>query len=252
MYKTKNWINLCLSEKIYLYGQKLDENYAKYVDKLSAKFIVKEKCGDLINIPKTHKILDNIYDISESDIIPPCLIKSSHASGWNILISKEQDIDIIDIKLKLQKYNVKYHEIAKSVLINQKQYLTINPRFYIEECINDKYFGYNCKALVYLFHCFYGEPKLIRIFDKYNKKSNTYDISWNLLDKQLFDIKKPNNLDQMFKIAKILSSEFDYVRIDLYLDSEEKIYFSEYTFTPNSGKPFMSKDLDFRFGKYWT
>jgi hypothetical protein len=253
MYKTSNWANLRLSEKIRLYGQKLDESYAKYVDKLSAKDIIKEKCGDLINIPKTYKILNNIVDISEVDIIIPCLIKSTHASGWNILITKKEDIDISNIKLTLQKYNVKFHEIYKSVLSYEKQYLSISPRFYIEECINDKYFGYNCKALVYMFHCFKGEPKLVRIYDKYKQKANTYDTLWNLLDKEeLFKINKPNNLDIMFQIARNLSNEFDYVRIDLFLDSEEKIYFSEYTFTPNGGSPFMNRKLDAKYGKCWN
>ena len=44
-----------------------------------------------------------------------------------------------------------------------------------------------------------------------------------------------NKLKQMVKISKILSSKFEFARIDFYL-VKNKIYFGEITFTPQAGK----------------
>ena len=49
-----------------------------------------------------------------------------------------------------------------------------------------------------------------------------------------YEIKKPDNFDEMKKLAEKLSSHFPFVRVDLY-DSHGKIYFSELTFLPTGG-----------------
>ena len=57
---------------------------------------------------------------------------------------------------------------------------------------------------------------------------------------------KPVNFDSMINIAKKLSRDFQFVRVDLY-NIDGKIYFGELTFTPTSGKnPFypLEKDLE--------
>ena len=55
---------------------------------------------------------------------------------------------------------------------------------------------------------------------------------------------KPKKLKEMIEIAKKLSSEFDYVRVDLY-EVEGKIYFGEMTFYPLGGMtPYNPKNFD--------
>lgn len=53
-------------------------------------------------------------------------------------------------------------------------------------------------------------------------------------DNYLKEIKRPSNFDQMVQIAKKLSEDFPFVRVDLY-DSFGKIYISELTFVPTGG-----------------
>ena len=48
------------------------------------------------------------------------------------------------------------------------------------------------------------------------------------------DYKKPENLSRMIEIARILSQDFPFVRVDLY-NIHGKIYFGELTFYPWSG-----------------
>ena len=42
------------------------------------------------------------------------------------------------------------------------------------------------------------------------------------------------NFDDMIRVARLLSADTDYVRVDLY-NIDGKIYFGEMTFTPASG-----------------
>ena len=109
----------------------------------------------------------------------------------------------------------------------------------------------------YKFFCYNGQPKYIIVdVDRYiGHKRNFYDIEWNNLhitsDCPASDreIPKPDNLDEMLKVAARLSEDFPYVRVDLY-SVEAKVYFGELTFYPWSGYVQFNPDRwDFVFGK---
>ena len=60
----------------------------------------------------------------------------------------------------------------------------------------------------------------------------------------------PNNLEQMLKIAKKLSEDFPFVRVDL-MNVNNKLYFSELTFTPSAGiMPLAPDNADARIGEW--
>ena len=62
-------------------------------------------------------------------------------------------------------------------------------------------------------------------------------------------VKKPENLDEMIRIAKILSKDFKFVRVDLY-ELEKKVYFGELTFSPaHCVFPYLSNKFDLEMGK---
>ena len=71
------------------------------------------------------------------------------------------------------------------------------------------------------------------------------------------DILKPKNLDKMIEIARELSKDFFFARIDLY-NIDGQIYFGEITLSPNSGfDPDIKYETDLRFGEklkipYWN
>ena len=57
------------------------------------------------------------------------------------------------------------------------------------------------------------------------------------------------NLDEMIRIAKILSKDFKFVRVDLY-ELERKVYFGELTFSPaHCVFPYLSDKFDLEMGK---
>ena len=58
-------------------------------------------------------------------------------------------------------------------------------------------------------------------------------------------------MNRMFDAAKILSNPFEFVRIDFYLGADNKIYFSEFTFTPHAGLQVYSNEMELKLGKLW-
>mgnify|MGYP003088285950 FL=1 len=92
--------------------------------------------------------------------------------------------------------------------------------------------------------CFNGICKCIfTCTDRYSKdglKVTFYDTKWNILPFERHyksrkePEKKPDRLDEMIRLAEILSKDIPFVRVDLYLINNE-IFFGEMTFYPGSG-----------------
>lgn len=80
-----------------------------------------------------------------------------------------------------------------------------------------------------------------------------YDLNFKLIDTRgdrnfSENLRKPRHWDDMIQIAKILSSDFPFVRVDLY-DLEGKVYFGELTFTPANGmSDYVSREWDAKMG----
>ena len=111
----------------------------------------------------------------------------------------------------------------------------------------------------YKFMCFDGKPQVVVLdVDRYTvHKRNFYDTDWNNLhvgsdacaiDR---DIVKPKKLNEMISIAQQLSSDFPFVRVDLY-EVNGHVIFGEMTFYPWSGYvQYEPDDFDFELGKSW-
>ena len=246
MEKPENWSELPFYKKIQIYSKTLTEYHSNYVDKISAKRLAKEQCKE-IEVAKLIRILANHKDIHLSDINTNHILKSAHGSGWNHAFTSEPpsqtELDII--KSKLESWNKKYTSGS-----NEPQYVHIEPRFYIEEKIEDRILGHTSKAIVHMVRCINGEPVSIGV--SYEGRMNHYDINWNYISLPTVPIciPKPDNLERLIYCARKLSKPFEFVRMDFYL-SPDKIYLSEYTFTPAGGNPVLLKHLEYELGALW-
>jgi hypothetical protein len=115
----------------------------------------------------------------------------------------------------------------------------------------------------YKLHCFNGDVKFIQVdIDRFtDHRRNFYDINWDLLpfvwctviDGQPLwpngrEVCQPKSLSEMLGVAKKLSANFLYVRVDLY-ELEGKVFFGELTFHPGNGaEMFLPNEWDKRFG----
>lgn len=240
--KPSNWSSLVLYEKVTYYKVLLNEYYAPYVDKLIAKKIIKDLCGDKLKMANVIRILDGPEDLHQDDLNTNHIIKSTHGSGWNINIKENTQLSTSIQKLK--EWNKHYSSN------NEPQYKYIKPRFFIEEKINDKTHGKNGNADVYMFRCICGNPVIMNI-NRFNLL-NKYDMDFNLLENAKFNIEIPiEEVKKMIEFCKILSKSFEFVRIDFYLDNESNIYFSEFTFSPNNGHKMYANSVEKYYGSLW-
>ena len=105
-------------------------------------------------------------------------------------------------------------------------------------------------ADVFMFRCIHGQPVSVGV--KRGNIQNSYDINWNPVGSlQIKNVEKPHHLDKMLSLARLLSSPFEFVRIDFYYVGGV-IYFSEYTFTPAAGAQIFPINLEEEFGAMWV
>ena len=240
--KPNNWSDLPLYKKISYYKMQLNDNYSKYIDKIEAKNIVKNLLKKEIAVATVIRVLEDSTDFKLEDFNDTHILKSSHGSGWNIDLNCR---DIVRVKNLLIGWNKKY------TLYNEIQYSYLEPRFFIEEKVTDKFMGETGNAATFMFRCIHGKAVTfsIKIFDKIN----SYDIDRNLLKPQELYITIPDEIFEKMKTnAEILAEQFEFVRIDFYLGKNNDIYFSEFTFTPLAGRQYFSNEIEAKLGKLWT
>lgn len=207
-------------------------------DKYLVRNWVKNKIGEDYLIP-----LLGVYNSSE-EIDFNCLpdkfvIKCNHGCAYNIIVKNKNSLDINKIKQQLNDWMQENFAFKHGLELH---YSNISPKIIIEKFIENK--NSNGDLYDYKFWCFEGKVYYIQFLSERNTnglKMAFYDRNWN---KQKFaysypldtkTITKPDNLEQMIKIAESLSEGFNHVRVDLYRMDDGKIYFGEMTFTSASG-----------------
>lgn len=229
-------------------------------DKLLVRDYVKEKIGAEYLIPILG-IWGKYGDIDFSLLPKQFVLKCNHDSGGLVVCTDKDKLNHSETRCKIEKsLKSNFFYIGR-----EYQYRNIKPMILCEEFISD-----NGKVpLDYKIYCFNGVPDVILVCrDRFSKNSHRasylfFDQEWifqplNKGDENLqeTDVPKPENLDEMIEIAKKLSRDFLFARIDLY-NIGGKIYFGEITLSPNSGfDPDIKYETDLMFGQklkipYW-
>lgn len=219
------------------------------VDKFAVRQYVKEKgLEDILN--KLYAVYDNIEDFDIESLPQKFVVKTTNSSGTNIFCKDKNSIKKEDIVNKINTF-LSFKNIKAG---REWAYYGIKPKIIVEKFLED---DTDRGIADYKFLCFNGNPEFIVYdIDRFiEHKRNFYDINWNYLEvssdcPNFGDVvKKPEKLEEMIKIAKILSEDFPAVRVDLYC-VKNKIYFGELTFYPWSGYvDFSPDDFDFTLGE---
>lgn len=186
------------------------------------------------------------------------VIKTTHGSGGlNVVICTDKGkLDIESIKEKLATST---KPVKKNTAGREWAYYGLQPGIVVEELLINRE---NPAAGIndYKIFCYNGHAKYIIVdVDRYiGHKRNFYDREWNNLhvtsDCPASDreINRPENIEELLKVAEKLSEGFPYVRVDLY-DVDGNIYFGEMTFYPWSGYvQYTPDEWDYRFGEDFT
>ena len=185
--------------------------------------------------PQLYGVYRHVDEIPWEKLPESFAIKCNHGSGMNIICANKRDLDVESARRKLRQW-MKWDFWKEFAEV---QYRFVEHRVIAEELLDPR-------ILTYKFYCFHGEPKIVYVqSDGENGEPEKYidffDIDWNWQDMALsghenapVHPQRPVNYEKMIEVAKVLSEEFPFVRVDLY-NLEGRIYFSELTFIPTGG-----------------
>lgn len=225
----------------------------KCAGRIGARNYVKE-AGFAESLIEIIGIFDKFDDIDFSKLPNQFAMKCTHASGFNyICLDKTK----INQKLLRKKFN-KWLKINYGKKTVELHYSKIKPRIIVEKLLIEN----DWLPIEYKIHCFNGVAKYMYVVTSRNKdiRYNNYYIDWKPFDGAQFNgwkkketpLEKPNNWSDMVLLAEKLSKPFQFVRVDLY-SINNKIYFSEMTFTPAKGTLVFDDDnVDYEIGNWLT
>lgn len=235
--------------------------YVKLVDKYKVREFVKEKVGEQYLIPLLG-VWDNVDDIDVCSLPKEFVIKCNHTSGDGIYICRDKNsLNWEWLKKKIKK------SMQKDYSRNCREWLykDVERKIVVEQLMKDVDPTNISGSLIdYKFYCFNGEPKFLYVGiddtssgEKGELRLSFLDLDWNEPpfyrgDHRAIPYKicKPSGFDKMIDIARILSKNIPFVRVDLYWINNN-IYFSELTFYPGGGHGFFSPEVwENKLGEY--
>lgn len=221
--------------------QWLKINYRKpemqiLVDKIKVKDVVSKKIGGEYVVPLLGQ-WEHFDDIDFDKLPQQFVLKTNHSGGNKavVIVPDKAKIDKKKIRVKLErslrKDNI-YHTYR------EWPYKDVQKKIFAERFLGEDLTDYK-------FYCFNGRADYVLVCidrQKGSPKFYFFDKDWNLcrFNKRGkdapadFTLPKPEGIDEMFRLASILSEGFPFVRMDFFY-VEGRIYFGEYTFFPDSG-----------------
>lgn len=235
------------------YTEKLQVYKLKYrnpvmhqcVDKYDVREYVKSKgLGHILN--DCYGVYDRAEDIDLATLPEQFVAKTTDGTGgFNIkIVTDKSKIDKTAFRAELNSWLGK-----KDINAGREWAYTgiKKSRIVIEKFLSQR----DGKLLDYKFFCFNGKARFLYVsqdLTNENARCTFLDIEWNKMPVQRLDYPalenipaKPDNFEQMKKVAKKLAEDFPHVRVDLY-NIEGQIVFGEFTFYNASGYMKLNPD----------
>lgn len=221
-----------------------------FADKYAVRLYVIERVGEKI-LNKIHFVGQTPEEIPFVSLPEKFVIKTNNGSGDNFFVRDKS-------RLSLEEVKAWHREVKKrqfGVVSNEPWYLAMEPKIMIEEFMED---GTHEVPLDFKFFCFNGTAVFVQVdFDRFQLHTRRFfNMDWtpcNFICGYALgqNIDKPDNLDELKRIAEKLAAGHDFLRVDLYLLNGE-VRFGEITMTPGAGwEAFSPREADFKIGELW-
>lgn len=251
------WPNLThpksFNEKLnWLKINDIHPEYAKMVDKVTAKEYVAGIIGEEYIIP-TLAVWDSVDDIDWDSLPNQFVLKNTSDSGGVVVCRDKSNLNIEAARAKLQKYC----DSNYSTYYKEYPYKDLKSRIIAEAYMEDE----SGELQDYKIHNFNGQPRFTLVcgnrFSSTGLTEDFYSLDWKLMPVQRPNhpnadkrTPKPEELEDMYMLAKALSKDIPFLRTDFYIVNH-RIYFGELTFFPASGfGKFIPEEWDYKFGEY--
>jgi hypothetical protein len=227
-------------------------NYTLMVDKFSVRKFVADRVGEKYLVPLLG-VWENADDIDFEQLPNQFVLKCNHNSGGGMCICRDKSqLDIVKVKKEINaalRKNYYYEE-------REWAYKNVHPRVIAEKYMvntlidNTKYSHEDFK-----FYCFNGEPKFFYVGMEDTSNGSKVKLMLSFFDLEFrptefgrsdcepipFDVKKPACFEEMLGIARRLSADIPFVRIDLFI-ANNQVYFGEMTLCPGGGFGFFKPE----------
>lgn len=215
-----------------MFDEPVCRQLSQYVDKVAMRDYVKSKGLEDILL-KHYGVWDKPEDIPFDELPNHFILKSNNGCGNHVIcrdkstFDREKAIETLHLAIRSGQEHVERH------------YRYITPKVFAEELIETPD---GDLPIDYKFTCVGGEIMDVFVATERatNTKYSTLDLDWNMLPyiKPIWLPKavppKPQNIEALAEVAKVLCKDFDFVRVDLY-EYRNKPYISELTFFPWGG-----------------
>lgn len=227
--------------------------YTVMVDKNAAKQYVAERIGERYIIP-TLGVWDRFDDIDFEMLPKQFVLKCTHDSGGLIICRDKEKLNKAKAKRRLcRSLKRSFYERSR-----EWPYKDVPRRIIAEEYMED---AESRELRDYKVHSFNGEPRFILVcsnrFGTSGLAEDFYTDTWEHIEVRRPEhpnancpIGKPEELEQILELSRILSKGIPFLRTDFYIINH-RIYFGELTFYPASGfTGFVPEKFDHIFGSY--
>lgn len=233
--------------------QWLKLNYYPYVplvsfctDKYSSRQYVKDKGYEHL-LTKIYGVWQSPEDINWEDLPHKFVLKCTHGCAYNIFCTDKESINKKDVCNTLKKWMKEDFAVFNV----EPHYSKITPRIICEEHLGEIMIDYK-------FFCFNGKPEFFYVSSDFAHdrqcKIGFFDMNGKripLVRKDygdIGDIELVDYINEMAEVAKELSKDFPFVRVDFFI-CENKFKFSELTFTPSAAMmPICPQKYDDEWG----
>lgn len=222
--------------------------YTNLVDKVTAKQVVGRLIGEEHIVPII-KTWEKAEQIDLSMLPDQFVLKCNHDQGSVVIVRDKRKLNLNEtvdfFKKRLKKNNY--------FSTREFGYKGIIPLVFAENFLGESIRDYK-------FYCFHGEPLFLYVGQgltcDHSLKIDYFDLDWNPMPfyrtdyERLGKVPKPRHFEEMKEIAKVLSKDVPFVRIDLF-EENSTVFFSEFTLCPASGfMPFVPEEYDRIIGSY--
>ena len=214
--------------------------YTTFADKYAVRNYIAEQVGEEYLVPLLG-VWNEVDEIDFDSLPEQFVLKCTHDSGGVVICKDKKTFDKEAAIRKLKHcYKRNYYQNSREPA----------EKFMVDET------GWDLKD--YKIFCFNGKPTYVEV--DYNRSVkhmlNAYDLNWNFLEfcdsspnNRDANITKPQRLNEMLEIAKKLSKDMAFLRVDMY-SIYDKIYCGELTLYPGSGFiQFNPMRTDYELGK---
>lgn len=224
----------------------------KLADKVEVRKWIKNKIGEKYLV-KRYFEWSNIDDIDFNLLPDQYVLKLNNGSGRNIIVKDKNILDVEEAKNNLKIWFEQNYAFVGGCY--EFQYKDIVPKVVCEEYLE----GVAETVYDYNIYCFHGEPKYIWCIKGSHRaecQASFYDTNWNIqpfsfgYPKDPIIAPRPEKLDEMLELSKILCQDFQHIRVDWYNLPDGRVLFGEMTLTSWSGlQRFVPDEYDEFFGK---